>query len=112
MPAQGYLILDPRDLTVGERPFHALRLDQASAARAHLPSKLHVYTYFNQNGVHTASHLYRNLLDTWARSMLGRIDRWVMVTVTVESGEGVSLERPGDRRSLENFLLHLSKELP
>jgi len=107
LPAQGYLIRDARNLEAGGRPFHAIRLERAGMAPA-----VHAYTYFNQNGVRTASQIRRNFLDTWARSVSGRIDRWVMLTVTAYGLQGFSLERPADRRTLESFLGVLAKELP
>ena len=39
------------------------------------------YTFFNQDGYRTSSHLRRIFRDVWDRSMRGRIDRWVMLTV-------------------------------
>lgn len=107
MPAQGYLILDPQDLEADGRPFRALRLERAGAP----PSTL-AYTFFDQAGARTASHLCRNLRDTWARAMAGRIDRWTMVTVTASGPEGFTLAREADRRTLLDFLRALSRELP
>ena len=39
------------------------------------------YTFFNQDGYRTSSHLRRIFRDVWDRSIRGRIDRWVMLTV-------------------------------
>ena len=76
MPAQGYLMRDPTDFSVDGRPFHAIRLESPRG-----PSHVLAYTFFNQAGVRTSSHIHRILVDIWDRSVLNRIDRWVMVTV-------------------------------
>ncbi|MGN0846104.1 MAG: exosortase/archaeosortase family protein [Kiritimatiellia bacterium] len=107
MPAQGFLMRDPQDLDIGGRPFHAIRLESPRA-----PSTVLSYTFFNQAGVHTASHVRRILVDTWDRSVLNRIDRWVMVTVSASGADGFSLENPLDRAALESFLLKLAEKLP
>ena len=39
------------------------------------------YTFFNQDGFRTPSHVKRILRDIWDRSVHNRIDRWVMITV-------------------------------
>ena len=107
MPAQGFLMSDPADFKVGERPYHAIRLNGPASPPATL-----AYTFFNQAGVHTASHLRRILVDTWDRSVLCRIDRWVMVTVHAASPQGFVVSRPQDRHELERFLRLIGEVLP
>lgn len=107
MPAQGFLMLDPKDFTVDGRPFHAIQLESPRG-----PSHVLAYTFFNQAGVRTASHIHRILVDIWDRSVLNRIDRWVMITVSAGNGGGFSLGHEADRASLEGFLSKLAKELP
>lgn len=112
MPAQGFLMQDPVDFRLGatRRPFHAIRLGRPQAAPLTL-----AYTFFNQKGQHTASHVQRILIDTWDRSVFNRIDRWVMVTVLAQngrSGHGFNLSYPSDRYALERFLTVLEEGLP
>ena len=112
LPAQGFLMSNPTDFEVAadgseSRPYHAIQIDSPQA-----PTALLVYTFFNQEGVHTASHLRRIFLDTWDRSVHNRIDRWVMVTVHVSALQGFSLDRPRDRAELEKFLRRIGEVLP
>ena len=112
LPAQGFLMGDPRDFTVGAtgRPFHAVRLQ-----RPNMQPATFAYTFFNQAGVRTSSHIRRILVDTWDRSVLNRVDRWVMVTVMAQNertGRGFVLDYPSDRQALEEFLSSLMENLP
>ena len=107
MPAQGFLMLDPRDFTVDGRPYHAIRLESPRG-----PAHVLAYTFFNQAGVRTSSHVHRILVDIWDRSVLNRIDRWVMITVSAGNEGGFSLGHEADRATLEGFLSKLAKELP
>jgi exosortase len=112
MPAQGYLMRSPRDIAVGEakRPFRAIRLERPGVSPV-----THAYTFFNQRGLRTSSHARRILADTWARSVLNRIDRWVMVTVHAsnqQSMHGFSLDSSADRSALERFLADLTRRMP
>ena len=77
LPAQGFLMTDPRTLDVRGRKWRALTLDGGIGR----PSLGFAYTFFNQDGFHTVSHVGRIFRDVWDRSVHGRIDRWVMVTV-------------------------------
>ncbi len=110
MPAQGFIMREPRDIVAGGRPFRAIHLQGANS----FPSVL-AYTFFNQAGVRTASHTHRIFLDTWDRSVHNRIDRWVMVTVNAsapfDSG-GFDLDHESDRLLFEGFLANLSEHLP
>ena len=110
MPAQGYVMSDPRSFEVADRPFHAIHLTGAGA-----PPSVLTYTFFNQAGVRTASHVRRILADTWDRSVHNRIDRWVMVTVNASvpfDTAGFDLRHDADRLMLESFLSLLSEALP
>ncbi len=107
MPAQGFLMRNPTDLKIADRAFRALHLESPRA-----PSVVHAYTFFNQAGVRTASHVHRILVDIWDRSVLNRIDRWVMITVSASNATGFSLEHAADRAALEDFLRKLVEHLP
>ena len=98
---------NPMDFDVAGRPYHAIQLNGPQR-----PPALLAYTFFNQAGVHTASHLRRIFLDTWDRSVHNRIDRWVMITVHVSAPMGFTLDRPRDRAELENFLRQIGEVLP
>ena len=107
LPAQGFLMSDPDDLEVDGRPYHAIQIN----SQANPPATL-AYTFFNQAGVRTSSHLRRIFMDTWDRSVFCRIDRWVMVTVHVSSPFGFAVSRLHDRLELERFLRSLGGALP
>ena len=110
MPAQGYVMKNPSSFEVAGRPFHAIHLSGASSS----PSVL-AYTFFNQEGVRTASHTRRIIIDTWDRSVHNRVDRWVMVTVNASvpmDSAGFDLMHEADRLQLEEFLARLSEALP
>lgn len=107
LPAQGFLMSDPSDFEVDGRPYHAIQIN----SRANPPATL-AYTFFNQAGVRTSSHMRRIFMDTWDRSVLCRIDRWVMVTVHVSAPSGFAVSRPHDRLELERFLRSLEGVLP
>ena len=66
----------PRTVEVGGVEWHVVTL-----ARKEASSMGFAYTFFNQDGYRTSSHLRRIFRDVWDRSMRGRIDRWVMLTV-------------------------------
>jgi hypothetical protein len=44
-------------------------------------SAMEAYTFFNQEDFRTASHTRRIWRDVIDRSVLNRVDRWVMLTV-------------------------------
>lgn len=107
LPAQGFIMSNPVDFGVEGRPYHAIQLNGPASPPATL-----AYTFFNQEGVRTASHLRRIFTDTWDRSVLCRIDRWVMVTVHVSAPQGFAVSRPEDRMELERFLRTIEEVLP
>ncbi len=107
LPANGFTMSSPLDLDAGGRPWHSVDIVAPRSA----PSVL-AYTFFNQEGRRTASHVRRIFRDTWDRSVLNRIDRWVMVTVGASAPGGFGTSDPACRRALEDFLGRLSEELP
>ena len=76
LPAQGFQMMSPRDRSVGGVGWHLVEL-----ARREATSMGFAYTFFNQDGYSTGSHFRRIFRDVWDRSVRGRIDRWVMLTV-------------------------------
>ena len=76
LPAQGFLMMDPHDLPVGETRWRKLTLAGNDGHDLGF-----AYTFFNQDGYRTSSHVLRIFRDVWDRSVHNRIDRWVMVTV-------------------------------
>ena len=76
LPAQGFQMTLPRTVEAGDAEWHVVTL-----ARREASSMGFAYTFFNQDGYRTSSHLRRIFRDVWDRSMRGRIDRWVMLTV-------------------------------
>ncbi len=107
LPAQGFVLLNPQEFTVAARPFHAVEVMPKYGARALL-----VYTFFNQTGYRTASHVARILKDVWDRSFHNRIDRWVMVTVHASAPGAFTLASPAMAGRLEELLGRISESLP
>ena len=76
LPSQGFQMRSPRNLDAGGTGWRALTLER----RGEQPIGF-AYTFFNQTGYRTTSHMARIFRDVWDRSVLNRLDRWVMVTV-------------------------------
>ncbi len=76
LPAQGVRMERPRTRKAGGRDWRFIDLASQSS-----PSTGFAYTFFNQEGYRTSSHVARIFRDVLDRSLLNRIDRWVMVTV-------------------------------
>jgi len=76
LPSQGFQMMDPHTLTAGEWQWHRVSLMRKGARPYGF-----AYTFFNQTGFKTSSHVRRIIRDVWDRSILGRVDRWVMITV-------------------------------
>ncbi len=89
LPSQGFLMLNPRTVDVAATPWRMLDLHAAAVPR---PMRF-AYTFLNQEGFKTSSHVRRILRDVWDRSFYNRIDRWAMVTVysSAETDEGLAL---------------------
>ena len=77
LPSQGFLMTNPRTLQAAGTEWRALTLAGGSGH----DSIGFAYTFFNQEGYRTSSHVKRIFRDVCDRSFLNRIDRWVMVTV-------------------------------
>ena len=75
LPSQGYVMSNPRNIEAGGRPWHLV-----DAAKGGV-TFVEAYTFFNQDGFRTASHTRRIWKDVLDRSVLNRVDRWVMLTV-------------------------------
>jgi len=98
LPAQGFLMTDPRTVEVAGRAWRFITLDGGVGR----PSIGFAYTFFNQEGYRTASHTARIFRDVWDRSVHNRIDRWVMVTINSSRSDD-----PG----LKSFLVRLKEVL-
>jgi len=84
LPAQGFQMTEPRTASAGGRKWRFITLASKDA-----PPLGFAYTFFNQEGYRTASHTARIFRDVWDRSVLNRVDRWVMVTVNSSAaGDG------------------------
>lgn len=86
LPAQGFQMSDPRELSVGGTAWHAVTLARQTAS-----SMRFAYAFANQDGFRTSSHVRRIFRDVWDRSIRGRIDRWVMTTVLSSAADDGSL---------------------
>ena len=76
LPSQGYVMSNPRNFDVAGRAWHVIDIAKPGGASA-----MEAYTFFNQEGFRTASHTRRIWQDVIDRSVLNRVDRWVMLTV-------------------------------
>ena len=76
LPSQGFVMSRPRNFTAGGRPWHAIDAEKPGGNRF-----TEAYTFYNQAGFRTASHTRRIWQDVIDRSVLNRVDRWVMVSV-------------------------------
>ena len=83
LPAQGFLMTNPRTVELGEEVWRFITLDGGPDR----PKLGFAYTFFNQAGYHTSSHVSRILRDVWDRSMFNRIDRWVMITINTSRSD-------------------------
>jgi len=99
LPSQGYLMTQPHSIDVQGAPWRHLTLAANTAGGHDLGF---AYTFLNQEGFRTSSHVRRILRDVWDRSFLARIDRWAMVTV---------VSSRADERALARFLVHLEEGL-
>lgn len=88
LPGQGFQMTDPRTVDVGGTSWRKLTLTKGPYARIGF-----AYTFVTGSGFKTSSHLVRIFTDVWDRSILGRIDRWVMLTVSSSRFDDAGLER-------------------
>lgn len=77
LPGQGFSMSDPHTVSAGGTSWRRLTLEKGGEGRAGF-----AYTFVNGTGFRTSSHLVRIFTDVWDRSIRGRIDRWVMLTVS------------------------------
>ena len=82
LPGQGFQMTSPRTVESGGVDWHLVTLMRGARAENGF-----AYTFFNQDGFRTCSHLRRIFRDVWDRSIRGRIDRWVMVTVLASDAD-------------------------
>ena len=88
LPSQGYLMRDPHTIEVGDISWRFIRMDMNTG-----DSLGFAYTFFNQAGFRTCSHMRRIFRDILDRSIFNRIDRWVMVTVNSSRADEASIRR-------------------
>ena len=87
LPSQGFLMSNPRNMVAGRRPWHLVNANKGGGAF------IEAYTFFNQEGFRTASHTRRIWKDVLDRSVLNRVDRWVMLTVHASGVTDQELKR-------------------
>ena len=78
---------NPRNLDAGGRPWHVLDVAKPGESRG-----MEASTFFNQEGFRTASHTRRIWQDVLDRSVLNRVDRWVMLSVHVSGATDEELK--------------------
>lgn len=88
LPSQGFLMTAPQTLVIDGVKWRNITLDGGVNA----PSFGFAYTFFNQAGFRTSSHTERIFKDVWDRSILNRIDRWVMITVNSSVSDSEQLK--------------------
>ena len=98
LPSQGYQMMRPRTVLVDGTEWRFISLERRDA-----PTLGFAYTFANQAGYRTSSHVKRIFRDILDRTFAGRIDRWVMVTVNSSIADD-------DR--LSAFLENLREVLP
>ena len=86
LPSQGFQMTEPRDATAAGSDWRFISLLRRDA-----PPLGFAYTFFNQAGYRTPSHMKRIFRDVWDRSVHNRIDRWVMVTVNASTADDAAL---------------------
>ena len=110
LPSQGFQMKVKKQLDVNGRPFNIVGFSGHGLSAAAL-----AYTFFNQEGFRTSSHIDRIFRDVLDRSLHNRVDRWVMVTVNASRPgdlRGLDLTDEGDMGMMEEFMAVLEKELP
>lgn len=86
LPSQGFQMRELRTVEVDGIAWRFITLEGRGTGRLGF-----AYTFFNQAGYRTPSHLQRIFRDILDRSLRNRIDRWVMVTVNVSRGDDASI---------------------
>lgn len=98
LPSQGYQMMRPRTVRVDGSEWRFITLE-----RRDFPPLGFAYTFANQAGYRTSSHVKRIFRDILDRTFAGTIDRWVMVTVNASVA---------DDERLAEFLGNLKGVLP
>ena len=98
LPSQGYQMMRPRTVLVDGTAWRFISLERRDS-----PTLGFAYTFANQAGYRTSSHVKRIFRDILDRTFAGRIDRWVMVTVNSSIA---------DDGRLSAFLENLREVLP
>jgi exosortase len=94
LPAQGYKMEKPRTLTTDSgKKWRVINISSSRGRSVNYSSNGFMYFFYNQEGFRTPSHVARISRDIWDRSILNRIDRWVMVTVTASSSDDARLKK-------------------
>ena len=88
LPGQGFIMSDPRTVSVDGTFWRRITLEKGAKDKAGF-----AYTFMNGSGFRTSSHIVRILTDVWDRSVRGRIDRWVMLTVVSSRPDDAAMER-------------------
>lgn len=84
LPSQGFQMLPSFSTdSVKGTPWQVIPLTTSGNGA----DALFAYTFRNQDGFKTSSHLLRIFKDVWDRSFRGRIDRWAMITLLIPSGD-------------------------
>ena len=96
LPAQGLRMERPRTRSVAGRDWRFINLASKDS-----PTFGFAYTFFNQEGFKTASHVLRIFRDVVDRSLCNRIDRWVMVTVNASRSDDAGLSNLLSRIELD-----------
>lgn len=104
LPAQGFTMLKAQRTVINLEDGKPLRARKILARRAGSPEISLVY-WFKSRDRETSSHTRRILLDVWDRSVHNRINRWVMVALSVNA----PLDDP---ESIGRFSLFLSELYP
>lgn len=78
LPSQGFAMRNPRTIETATRQWRVITVESSYSEK-----RYHAYTFFNQEGFATASHMSRILRDVFDRTLFNRIDRWTMITVNV-----------------------------
>ncbi len=107
LPAQGFLMTEPFDMTVDGIPFRVMTVRLGKS-----PPSTFAYTFFNHEGYRTSSHMARIWRDVCDRTFRGMLDGWAMVSVIAGAPGGFEAARdPGARARLEAFLRKLAPSL-
>ena len=80
-------MMNPHNYAAKGRPYRVISVMRGGARACAL-----AYTFFNQEGYRTSSHTQRIFRDIVDRSVLNRIDRWVMLQVLAPGGDDATLK--------------------